>query len=124
MEHLKTGDLVRLTGYSRASIARMARRFEIPGVCAPDGVHFAFEDGDELRQWIDQNKKRRGRLDVGRPRNRLASHASKATHGGGLFYNHTLRLAKLGDIETARKFIGLMERSMEDIRQVCDGESR
>jgi predicted DNA-binding transcriptional regulator AlpA len=123
MKHLKTDDLVRLTGYSRASIARMARRLEIPGTCAPDGVHFAFEDGDELRQWIEQNKKRRLKIVEGRQTNKQATTSSKALNGGQIFYMQTLILAKSGDIKMARTLIDMMQKSIEVIREVCDGKS-
>lgn len=123
MKHLKTGDLVRLTGYSRASIARMARGFQIPGTCTPDGVHFAFEDGDGLRRWVEERKKRRTKFSAGRPTSRAASYMSRALSGGGEFYINGIRLAKLGKTDEARELIEKMNKSIESIRQACDGES-
>jgi len=123
MKHLKTGDLVRLTGYSRASIARMARSGQLPGTCSPDGVHFAFEDGDDLRAWIEQATKRKTKFAGGRPMNRAASRLYNALRGGQTFYNQALYLAKTGHTEEARRLIFNMQKSIDAIRQVCDGDS-
>lgn len=123
MKHLKTGDLVRLTGYSRASIARMARGGQLPGTCSPDGVHFAFEDNEDLRRWVDDAKKRKTKFAKGRPINRAATRLSNASRGGQTFYNQALFLAKSGQTKEALMLIDHMERSISEIRKVCEGAS-
>lgn len=120
MKHLKTGDLVRLTGYSRASIARMARRFEIPGACAPDGLHFAFEDSPELRAWIARKKKRREKFMGDRPTGPRPQHHAIALNAGQIFHDQLIYLARIGKEDFALDLIGRMQTAIDAVREECE----
>lgn len=120
MTHLRTGDLVRLTGYSRATIARRARAGDIPGTFAPDGVHFAYEDGDDLRQWIAEHKQRREKFSNDRATGPQAAGILRARRGGQTFHRELCRLVNSGDPELmkqAKLISGLMQKSLDGIRQ-------
>ncbi len=123
MKHLKTGDLVDLTGYSRASIARMARRFEIPGVCAPDGLHFAFEDTPELRAWIERKKKKRETFMGDRPTGPRPQPHTIALNAGQIFHEQLAYLARAGNGELALDLIERMQTAIDKIRAECEAAS-
>lgn len=124
MKHLKTGDLVRLTGYSRASIARMARCYEIPGTFTPDGVHFAFEDSDDLRLWIEDRKKRRSKFAKDRPNFKVASHRTRAMQGGMTFFSQLRTLIELGHSKDAEPLMNSMQRSLDRLREVYESSQQ
>ena len=119
MKHLKTGDLVRLTGYSRASIARMARLHEIPGTCAPDGVHFAFEDGDDLRDWISLKAKRREKFLLGRPKGKRASLRERALNAGNVFHSCLYALTAQGAVDDVLDLARRMQTAIERVQANC-----
>jgi len=119
MKHLKTGDLVDLTGYSRASIARMARRFEIPGTCAPDGLHFAFEDSAKLREWIEKKRKRREKFMGDRPTGARPQPHLIALNAGQTFHEWLSYLAQSGETDLALDLVGRMETAIEKVREEC-----
>lgn len=59
-DDLYASDIRKLTGLSKASVARLASRNEIPGAFRHDGVHFRFQNSPALAAWIDlQNAKRK-----------------------------------------------------------------
>lgn len=59
-DYLHASDIRKLTGLSRASVARLATGNEIPGAFRHDGVHFRFENSPALAAWIElQNAKRK-----------------------------------------------------------------
>jgi hypothetical protein len=124
MKHLKTGDLVRLTGYSRASIARMARGFEIPGTCAPDGVHFAFEDGADLRDWINSKTKRREKFTLGRPKGKRASLKERALSAGNVFHSCLNTLTEQGAVDDVLDLAKRMQAAIERVRANCKAANR
>jgi len=64
--HLKAGDIRRQTGLSKASVARLAKRGEIPGAWRVDGLHYAFPDSAQLRDWIATEKEKRKVQDLRR----------------------------------------------------------
>ena len=59
-DHLHAADIKQLTGLSKASIARLARKQSIPGAFRHDGLHFRFPNSPALHAWIAlQQAKRR-----------------------------------------------------------------
>ena len=59
-DHLHAADIKQLTGLSKASIARLARKESIPGAFRHDGLHFRFPNSPKLQSWIvaQQDKRR------------------------------------------------------------------
>jgi hypothetical protein len=59
-DYLSASDIRNLTGLSKASVARLASKNEIPGAFRHDGVHFRYENSRALAAWIElQNAKRK-----------------------------------------------------------------
>jgi hypothetical protein len=58
---LKSQDIMRETGLSKASVARLAKEGKIPGAYRVDGCHFAFPNTQQLRNWISEYKGKRGK---------------------------------------------------------------
>jgi hypothetical protein len=58
---LKTCDIVRMTGLSRAQIAREAAKGEVPGASRSDGLHWEFRNTAELHSWVKWRANNAGR---------------------------------------------------------------
>jgi len=85
-DHLHAADIKQLTGLSKASIARLARKQSIPGAFRHDGLHFRFPNSPALQSWIAlQQAKRRidtiKKIQIQRPNANLRLNANDRSVG-------------------------------------------
>lgn len=53
---IKSTDIQRFTGLSRAQVALLASKKKIPGAVRRDGYHFVFKDDSRLRTWMEAKR--------------------------------------------------------------------
>lgn len=119
MRHLSSADIRKSTGLSRASIARKAP-YEIPGAFRVDGVHFAFSDCPELREWMKEQKQKRGRL-RSPSLTRVESPAmTAAISGARKFYDGCRRLIGGGRLQAAAEVIVTMQGILRELENEAE----
>jgi len=114
MRLLTSSDLRRETGLSRASIARKAAH-EIPGAVRADGVHFAFRDCPELREWMRAQKRKKQSLRS--PTRQRADEPAMTTalQGARQFHHAALRLINRNKLEESAHLVAAMQSVLRDL---------
>ena len=54
--YIKSADIQRFTGLSRAQVALLAAKKQIPGADRRNGYHFIFKDDYRLRTWMEAKR--------------------------------------------------------------------
>jgi hypothetical protein len=114
MRHLTSADIRKATGLSRASISRKAPQ-EIPGAFRVDGVHFAFRDCPELREWMKEQKQKRNRLRSPSLAMVESPAMTSAILGARKFYAGCWRLIQSGRLQPAAEVIATMQEILREL---------
>ena len=120
MKHLTSADIRKATGLSRASISRKAPQ-EIPGAFRVDGVHFAFRDCPELREWIKEQKQKRNRLRSPSLEVVESPAITTAILGARKFYAACWRLIQSGRLQPAAEVIATMQGILRELEVEIEG---
>ena len=116
MRHLTSADIRKATGLSRASIARKAP-YEIPGAFRVDGVHFGFRDCPELREWMKEQKAKRGKLRAPSASRSETPAMTTTIQGAQKFYSGCRRLIGSGRLEQGAEVVATMQGILRELEQ-------